>query len=77
MYEALYVGSCGFCTLNNHFVLRSYRSWIFKVFFCLEILGILDPEDLGSYIFVSSWDPGDPGSSFFLFLWRDPGDPGP
>ena len=38
-----------------------------------------DPRDLlhcyGSYIVISSWDPGDPGS-FFLFLRWDPGDPG-
>ena len=38
-------------TLNIHFVVRSYRSWIFK-FFCLEIMGILDPVDLGS---CGSW----------------------
>ena len=61
------MGSCGSGTLSIHFVMRSYRSLIFKVFFCPEILGILDPADLGSYIFVSSWDPGDPGSSLFVF----------
>ena len=28
---------------------------------------ILDPADLGSYIVILSWDPGEPGCSFFCF----------
>ena len=49
--------------------MRSHRSGILIVFFLLyiEILGISDPVDLVSYFLVSSWDPGDLGSSFFCF----------
>ena len=30
--------------------------------FNIEILGILDPADLGSYIAILTFFPGDPGS---------------
>ena len=40
--------------------------WDLYSFLYAEILGIMDTAVLGSYIVISSWDPGDPGSSFFF-----------
>ena len=58
---------CGSCTRNAQFVVRSKRSEIFIVFLYAEILGILNPADLGSFIVILAWHPGDPGFSFFVF----------
>ena len=46
--------------------------------FCYEVLGFLKcvvQWDPGSLIFISSWDPGDPGSCFSFILRRDRRDP--
>ena len=47
--------------LHFHFLMGFCRSWILMVF-NIEILGILDPADLGSYIAILTFFPGDPGS---------------
>ena len=48
--------------LNIPLVFEILQILDIKSLFCRGILGILDLTDLGSYISVSSWDPGDRGS---------------
>ena len=52
---------------ERSFCCEIQQIWHLSSFLYAEILGTLDPADLGSYIVILSWFPEDPGSSFFVF----------